>query len=272
MDGRASDILFRAFWVESGLECTTGPVRSRSIIVEEQGKMRSRGDHVERVSVSGLNEILALDKFRKKENGIKQKETRKKARELTNAKQDLGPIEDEIEELEAKEDPTGVDKNRLSHLRHELKRITKLKEDYLKDHPEHRALVYASTRKRQQQAEGGPAGPDRKLFGKDGMPLRPERSIYYDPVMNPYGIPPPGMPYRERREYGHIYISTILKGSLAPTPDPLQAAEDDEGSDDPDSGLEDVLLPPGPPPGGADSDSDDQAPRLPPDFVPPLPL
>jgi len=27
---------------------------------------------------------------------------------------------------------------------------------------------------------------------------RPERSIYYDPVMNPYGAPPPGMPYKER--------------------------------------------------------------------------
>lgn len=26
----------------------------------------------------------------------------------------------------------------------------------------------------------------------------PTRSIYYDPVFNPYGAPPPGMPYRER--------------------------------------------------------------------------
>jgi hypothetical protein len=101
-------------------------------------------------------------------------------------------------------DPTGVEKNRLSHLRHELTRLKKAKEEYLKDHPEHRSLVYASSRRRQQQGEGGSGsgalGPERKLFGKDGMPLRPERSIYYDPVMNPYGIPPPGMPYRERRE------------------------------------------------------------------------
>jgi hypothetical protein len=28
-------------------------------------------------------------------------------------------------------------------------------------------------------------------------PKDPTRSIYYDPVFNPYGAPPPGMPYRE---------------------------------------------------------------------------
>lgn len=39
----------------------------------------------------------------------------------------------------------------------------------------------------------------RKLFDKNGLPIHPERSIYYDPVMNPFGVPPPGMPYIERR-------------------------------------------------------------------------
>jgi hypothetical protein len=57
----------------------------------------------------------------------------------------------------------------------------------------------------------------------------------------------------------------------APTPDPMQAAHDDDESDEPDSGLDDIQLPPGPPPGGADSDDDDDAPSLSPDFVPPLP-
>lgn len=28
----------------------------------------------------------------------------------------------------------------------------------------------------------------------------PTRSIYYDPVLNPYGAPPPGQPYLEHRK------------------------------------------------------------------------
>ena len=32
--------------------------------------------------------------------------------------------------------------------------------------------------------------------GKNGRD--PRRSVYYDPVFNPYGAPPPGMEYRER--------------------------------------------------------------------------
>jgi len=46
----------------------------------------------------------------------------------------------------------------------------------------------------------GPKRKDRKVFDKNGLPRHPERSIYYDPVMNPYGVAPPGMPYMERRE------------------------------------------------------------------------
>jgi hypothetical protein len=93
------------------------------------------------------------------------------------------------------------DKGKLSGLRAELKRLLKAKEEYLKEHPEHRTLVYASAHKRQKGESSSRVGDptDRKVFGKDGLPLRPERSIYYDPVMNPYGIPPPGMLYMERR-------------------------------------------------------------------------
>ena len=42
--------------------------------------------------------------------------------------------------------------------------------------------------------------PTAPVMGKNGKPRYPERSIYYDKVFNPYGVPPPGMPYKERRE------------------------------------------------------------------------
>lgn len=48
-----------------------------------------------------------------------------------------------------------------------------------------------------------PVDRTRKLFDKNGLPIHPERSIYYDPVMNPFGVPPPGMPYIERRTFSY---------------------------------------------------------------------
>lgn len=106
-------------------------------------------------------------------------------------------LENDIEKLEA--DPQG-DKARLKELREELERVNKKKEEYVAEHPEHRKLVF-----RARRAEGGkdeeqdvPLPEKRNLFNRLGLPRHPERSIYYDPVMNPYGVPPPGMPYVER--------------------------------------------------------------------------
>ena len=94
-------------------------------------------------------------------------------------------------------------KAQLSSLRTELARINKKKEEYVAEHPEHRKLVF---RARYKMADQEAAGEDqqskkeRTVFNKDGIPTHPERSIYYDPIMNPFGVPPPGMPYMERRE------------------------------------------------------------------------
>jgi hypothetical protein len=81
----------------------------------------------------------------------------------------------------------------------------KKKEAYVAEHPEERRLVY---RAKKNDTAGGSKDADaprplpqaRNLFDKNGLPRRPERSIYYDPVMNPYGVAPPGMPYMERRK------------------------------------------------------------------------
>ncbi|BFZ64154.1 hypothetical protein YB2330_005293 [Saitoella coloradoensis] len=46
-----------------------------------------------------------------------------------------------------------------------------------------------SRRERQERRERNPPKPR--------IPKNPNKSIYYDAVFNPYGVPPPGMPYRE---------------------------------------------------------------------------
>ena len=94
----------------------------------------------------------------------------------------------------------GKDKTRRSNLRAELNKLRKAKEEYVKEHPEHRKLVYGgSSAKQSRESDVGdnkPAGgAARPLFGKDGLPLYPGHSTYFDPALNQ-------MPHMERRMCG----------------------------------------------------------------------
>ena len=113
-------------------------------------------------------------------------------------------LEDEIAKLEKESDLKKADQTRLTDLKAELARIVTKKEEYVKEHPEHRKLVFRA-RKTEKEGGGEPQIPHeqqtRNLFNKHGLPRHPERSIYYDPVMNPYGVPSPGMPYVEKRKF-----------------------------------------------------------------------
>ncbi|CEL56083.1 hypothetical protein RSOLAG1IB_07536 [Rhizoctonia solani AG-1 IB] len=202
-------------------------------------------------------------------------------------------LETEIHELEeAGEDKlSSAQKERLKELRSEVTRIRKVKQDYVKAHPDQSHLVRGlEPRARRQKvqrllAQATPAV--RSVFGKNGLPLRPERSIYYDPVLNPYGMPPPGMPYAERALLPHEIEEDARRqgGSVGYVSDEDSAMDSpnsgsDEGSDD-----EDIVLPAGPPPGhpkeetsNSDSGSegsDDDIPMPsgppPPKQAPPLP-
>ncbi|TRM66132.1 hypothetical protein BD626DRAFT_566760 [Schizophyllum amplum] len=200
------------------------------------------------------------DAFRAAQKGAQEgegnKESRSKARDFALVKKDTSELEEEIASLESSN--KDADKKRVAELKTELEAIQKKKEEYVKEHPEQRKLVYRG--KRQDGAESSKAQEEvvpqkRNLFNKHGLPRHPERSIYYDPVMNPYGVPPPGMPYAER---------------------PLRPEEHDSGAED-----DDIMMPEGPPPGEELVGSDEEilmpddpppgsAPHIPAD-APPLP-
>lgn len=107
--------------------------------------------------------------------------------------------QDEIAKLKALKELTPTDAARLSELEAELQKINAKKEEYIKEHPEHRRLVYRPRPKEGDAPAEEVELPTRKLFKKNGLPRHPERSVYYDAVMNPFGVAPPGMPYMERR-------------------------------------------------------------------------
>lgn len=126
-------------------------------------------------------------------------------------------LETEITELEGTPEPTNLQRARLAELKAELSRISKKKEEYVEAHPEQRGLVYKRRRETKENGEGSqaPAPPGkvkRNLFKKNGLPRHPERSVYYDPIMNPFGMPPPGMPYVERGK--SIWFGCIYKFEL----------------------------------------------------------
>lgn len=147
-------------------------------------------------------------------------------------KKDTSELEEEISALSSNPTPSAADQKRLKDLQIELENINKKKEEYVAEHPEHRRLVYRarkSTKDHNEDEESNPVERTRKLFDKNGIPIHPERSIYYDPVMNPFGVAPPGMPYLER--------------PLRPDEMQAEEQEEEEGSDD------DIAMPDGPPPG-----------------------
>ncbi|KAJ3575244.1 hypothetical protein NP233_g1232 [Leucocoprinus birnbaumii] len=161
------------------------------------------------------------------------KADRAKSRDFALVKKDTTDLEEEIEQLES----SNGDKARLAEAKAELEKIQKKKEEYVQEHPEQRNLVYRRRRKhddgdKSAQTENPPP-QKRNLFNKKGLPRHPERSIYYDPVMNPFGAPPPGMPYMER---------------------PLRPDEVDSEAEDDDG----VSMPSGLPPGYEPVESDDE--------------
>lgn len=111
-------------------------------------------------------------------------------------------LEDDIEKLEAIEAPSAAEITRLKDLKSDLEKINKKKAEYVEEHPEHRKLVFKARRRDNKDGEDKeeeiPVIRKRNMFDKNGVPRHPERSIYYDPVMNPFGVAPPGMPYLQR--------------------------------------------------------------------------
>lgn len=183
-------------------------------------------------------------------------------------KKDTWDLEDEIAKLEAAGDTSDV--SRLADLKAELEKINRKKAEYVTEHPEQRRLVYRPRRKEGDKAEEEPVLLKRNLFDKNGLPRHPERSVYYDPVMNPFGVPPPGMPFMQRLTLpGEVWSDDETDDgdeiAMPKGPPPGSTVEEDD----------DIPMPEGPPP-GKPSPAASPSPPLPPNFSgvpnpPPLP-
>ncbi|KAA1138147.1 hypothetical protein PGTUg99_007404 [Puccinia graminis f. sp. tritici] len=131
-------------------------------------------------------------------------------------------------------------------------------------------------------------------FGPDGKLLEPEKSFYYHPVFNPFGVPPPGMPMRMKdsldvpsgtsssgpvssdlgpNDLSQTQPSTSriieTKGVSEKEGDSENESEEDESDEDTENDEDDIPLPEGSPPASESEDDEIPLPDGPP---PPKPL
>ncbi|KAM0788070.1 hypothetical protein ACM66B_001241 [Microbotryomycetes sp. NB124-2] len=202
--------------------------------------------------MAAKNSVDAHRKQQRKKELARNKQNRQKQKEISLVKRDTKGIEQEIRSLQQSGGNLSKDdRDQLESLKAELARVNKAKNEYVEKHPEHRHLVFPARSSEGAGASGGIANEKDPpgLFTKDGKLKHPERSLYYDPVFNPFGVPPPGMPYRERPPTAEELAAFHAQVDAEPSDD----GDDDEEDED------DIPLPEGPPPGQEDDDEDSDA-------------
>ncbi|GAA5858568.1 hypothetical protein JCM8547_007363 [Rhodosporidiobolus lusitaniae] len=228
------------------------------------------------------NPVDAHRKAQRKAELKKNKQARTKQKEVQTVKKDTRPIEADIRRLSQKGNLSLSEKDELASLRAELAAVNKAKTEYVEAHPEHRKFVFPDRPQTDVQGDDGNEPPG--LYDRNGRLKHPERSLYYDPVFNPFGVPPPGMPYREKPEFEAQRLGLPTRAQIAAFHQQLEAAQADEDSDsddEEDDEDDDIVMPPGPPPTGqaaeedsgsdSSSDDDDDDIALPPGPPPPKP-
>ncbi|WBW74487.1 splicing associated factor Saf1 [Schizosaccharomyces osmophilus] len=141
------------------------------------------------LSKRGYNPVQAETKKKKKREQTKLREERAKRYEDKLSHKNVGQIERQISELAALEGSQGLnahDKQILQNLEKDLAVIRK------KNIHGHSVGRIESEKTKEEERRTKPKRPF--------MPKNPKKSIYYDAVFNPFGVPPPGMSYREKEE------------------------------------------------------------------------
>ncbi|KAG4301714.1 hypothetical protein PCANB_001804 [Pneumocystis canis] len=167
------------------------------------------------VKEKNYNPAQEFHKKRKREYIKKAKAEKQKLRDEKLARRDPNKIEAQIHEfkrLEEKGQLSALDRSNLSILESDLKKVLKARK--------HIGPIIESEKTKARDAK------EEKRLQK--IPKNPKKSIYYDPIYNPYGVPPPGMPYKEWSD---------TEDDKPSTPESIAAIPMPEGSPPPSSCL-----------------------------------
>ena len=94
-----------------------------------------------------------------------------------------------------------ADRAVLSALEKELRLVKRAKALYAADKPSGPVIVSDRTKGLEAERLKAKEKEEKRAF-KEILKNKkdPKKSVYYDEVWNPYGVPPPGMPWKERDE------------------------------------------------------------------------
>lgn len=124
----------------------------------------------------------------------------------------------------------------------------------MKEHPEARDKVFKpySDKPRQAREENE---DQSVLYDEEGRLRDPKKSVYYDEVYNPWGVPPPGMPYREKSEF-FLDGDDRLVECVAPDLVAAEEEEEEEGDEEEGESDDEIIMPEGPKPDEDEDESD----------------
>ena len=94
-----------------------------------------------------------------------------------------------------------ADRAVLSALEKELRLVKRAKAQFAGDRPSGPVIVSDRTKGLEAERLKAKEKEEKRAF-KEILKNKkdPKKSVYYDEVWNPYGVPPPGMPWKERDE------------------------------------------------------------------------
>ncbi|KAK0505774.1 WW domain binding protein 11-domain-containing protein [Armillaria luteobubalina] len=188
-----------------------------------------------------VNPADAYRKAQRKKELKKNKADRSKKRAFALVKKDTFDLEDEIASLEALPTPSSSEKARLTEAKTELEKINLKKEEYVKEHPEHRRLVY---RRRRLDSQAENSEDDDDIIMPEGPPPKPEDAVDSDDdIPMPEG-PPPGQELPEQGTSDEIPVNP----PLPPMPPPPPMFLSTPFPPFPPTGFPGYMVPPGIPP------------------------
>lgn len=208
-----------------------------------------------------VDPVQAARKAAIKREAKRNRERKQQAQDARALRRDTAPLERQIQRMEARQDTLSPeDQEELKRLKAEVAEVKRIKDDYIRKHPDQRNFVRGYEEKAPSSSksasapnkEAGPSSSQRSTGAQpQGATRDPRRSIYYDPVFNPYGAPPPGMPYLEKAHAQLVAEGLIDVAKQPPLPEETADFQHDD-SDDSDSSvdddLKDIIMPSGPPP------------------------
>jgi mRNA biogenesis factor/WW domain binding protein 11 len=106
-----------------------------------------------------------------------------------------------LKQIEAKGRLPEADRVTLVALEKELRQVKRAKSQYGDGGKQGPEIVSDRTKAVDAERAKNKERDEKKTFREILKNKRdPKRSVYYDEVWNPYGVPPPGMPWRERED------------------------------------------------------------------------